>query len=155
MKQIFDQLVELLQQGIAAIFHFIQLIWTWSVDQITRVFQAPWDSWPIAKQILVVLVLAAVAFAVYKAAIQLWIAGIGVLRAFASLLVAFVMTLPAILVAGAIALGGLWVINNVNLSQWPTFTSIFPGSDSPAPADTVGRGGNRADPGEATREEQR
>ena len=145
MKQIFDQLLAFLQQGIAAIFQFIELIWTWSVDQITRVFQAPWDSWPITKQVLVVLILAAVAFAVYRAAIQLWVAGIGVLRAFASLLVAFVMTLPAMVVAGAIALGGLWVINNLNLSQWPTFTSIFSDSDSRDPADTVGRG-NRPDP---------
>lgn len=146
MKQIFDQLLEFLQQGIAAIFQFVQLIWTWSIDQITRVFQAPWDSWPILKQVLVVLILAAVVFAVYKAAIQLWVAGLGVLRAFASLLVAFVMTLPAMVVAGAIALGGLWVINNLNLSQWPTFTSIFSDSDRRDPADTVGRSGNRPDP---------
>jgi hypothetical protein len=34
------------------------------------------------------------------------------------------------LVAGAIALGGLWAINNLSFSQWPTFTSILPGSDS-------------------------
>ena len=94
MKEIFNQLLQLLQQGIAAIFRFVQIIWTWSIDQITRVFQVPWDSWPLWKQIVSVLIIAAVIFAVYKAAIDLWLAGIRVLRAFASLLVAFVMTLP-------------------------------------------------------------
>ena len=59
MKQFFDQLLQLLQQGIAAIFRFVQIIWTWSIDQITRVFQAPWDSWLLWKQILLVLVLVA------------------------------------------------------------------------------------------------
>src|SRR6266545_4088293 len=117
MKEIFDQLLQFLQQGIAAIFRFVQLIWTWSIDQITRVFQASWDSWPFWKQILLILVIAAVIFVVYKAAIELWVAGIRVLRAFASLLVAFVMTLPAMVVAGAIALGGLWAVNNLSFSE--------------------------------------
>jgi hypothetical protein len=130
MKQFFDQLLHLLQQGIAAIFRFVQIIWTWSIDQITRVFQAPWDSWLLWKQILLVLVLVAVTFVVFKAGIKLWQAGVSVLRAVASLLVALVMTLPEILVAGAIALGGLWAINNLSFSQWPTLTSILPGSDS-------------------------
>src|SRR5262245_25732832 len=157
MKEMFDQLLALLQQGIAAVFHFVEVIWTWSADQIMRVFQAPWDSWPISKQILVIIVIAGVVALVYRAAIQLWVAGIGVLRAFASLLVAFIMTLPATLLAGALALGGLWLINNFSFSQWPTLTWIFPdGSSETAPSpdpgkgqprqpadETVGRGGSQ------------
>jgi len=136
-----DQLLQLLQRGIATIFHYVELIWTWSADQIMRVFQAPWASWPIWKQILVVIVAAGVVALAYRAAIQLWVAGIGVLRAFASLLVAFIMTLPATLLAGALALGGLWVINNFTFSQWPTLTWIFPGNSSEtAPAPGTGRG---------------
>jgi hypothetical protein len=42
MKQIFDQFLQFLQQGIAAIFRFVQLVWTWSVDQIAKMMQAPW-----------------------------------------------------------------------------------------------------------------
>ena len=148
MKQFFDQLLAFLQQGIAAIFRFVQLIWTWSIDQINKVFQAPWDSWPLWKQALLVLVIAAVIFAVYKAAVELWVAGIRVLRAFASLLVAFIMTLPAILVAGAIALGGLWAVNNLSFSEWPTFTSLFPNSDSkkePSPRASNGQSGKTTD----------
>src|SRR5712691_9260686 len=37
MQQLFNQLVQFVQQGIAAIFRFVQLIWTWSVAQITKV----------------------------------------------------------------------------------------------------------------------
>jgi hypothetical protein len=41
MKHVFDQLLRFLQQGIAAIFHFVQLIWTWSVDQISHLMAVP------------------------------------------------------------------------------------------------------------------
>ena len=34
MQQFFNQLLQFLQQEIAAIFKFVQLIWTWSVGQI-------------------------------------------------------------------------------------------------------------------------
>ena len=71
MKQIFDQFLQILQQAIAAIFRFIQLIWTWSADQITKIAKVPWDSWPIWKQILLVIVIAAVAYLLFVAARQL------------------------------------------------------------------------------------
>jgi hypothetical protein len=123
MKQIFDQLLQFLQQGIAAIFKFVQLVWTWSIDQITRVFQAPWADWPIWKQVLFVIVIAAVAYALFVAAMRLWEAGVAVLAAFASLLGALVYTLPSILIAGVIALAGLWALNNLNLPNITVFQS--------------------------------
>src|SRR5262245_15243291 len=117
MKQIFDQFLQFLQQGIAAIFRFVQLVWTWSIDQITKMMHAPFESWPIWKQVLLILVIAAVAYFLFIAARQLWMAGVHVLAAFASFLGALVVTLPTILIAGVIALAGLWVINNLNLSS--------------------------------------
>ena len=154
MKQIFDQPLQLLQQGIAAIFRFVQVIWSWSTDQITKVFLAPWDSWPLWKQIISIVLIVALIVVVLKAASQLWLAGIKVLRAFANLLVAFVMTLPAILAAGVIALAGLWLINNLSFSNWPTIASFIPDRDSEKLAspptdsgqtsgETVGRSGSR------------
>jgi hypothetical protein len=128
MKQIFDQFLQFLQQGIAAIFRFVQLIWTWSIDQITKVTQAPWEHWPLWKQILLFIVIAAVAYALFIAAKQLWVAGVHVLAAFASFLGALVVTLPTILVAGCIALAGLWVINNLNLSSLPSLTALQGGN---------------------------
>jgi len=129
MKQIFDQFLQFLQQGIAAIIRFVQLVWTWSIDQITKMTQAPWENWPLWKQILLVIVVAAVAYALFLAAKQLWVAGVHVLAAFASLLGALVVTLPTILIAGCIALAGMWVINNLNLSSLPTLT-MFQGSNT-------------------------
>ena len=122
MKQIFDQFLQFLQQGIAAIFRFVQLVWTWSIDQITRMMQAPWESWPIWKQVVLVIVIAFVAYFLFIAARQLWYAGVHVLAAFASFLGALVVTLPSILLAGVVALAGLWVINNLNLPALSTVT---------------------------------
>ena len=135
MKQIFEQFLQFLQQGIAAIVRFVQLIWTWSADQIGKIVKVPWDSWPLWKQILLVIVIAAVAYLLFIAARHLWVAGIRVLTAFGSLLFAFIVTLPTILVAGVVALAGLWTINNVNNLSLPTLT-ILERSDPGSSANT-------------------
>jgi hypothetical protein len=114
MMQFFNQLVQFVQQGIAAIFRFVQLIWVWSVGQVSQVVQSPWQNWPLWKQILLIVVIAAVVWALYKAAVELWEAGVKVLGAFAGLLGVFVMTLPHVLVAGLIAMGGIWLLNNAD-----------------------------------------
>ncbi len=117
MQQFFDQLLQLLQQGISAIFRFVQMIWGWSVDQVVQLMESPWQSWPLWKQVLLVLVAAAVVWAVFRAAKELWDAGERILTAFAMLLAALVKTLPAVTVAGLIALGGVWLLNNLDLSR--------------------------------------
>jgi hypothetical protein len=114
MKQVFDQLLKFLQQGIAAIFHFVQLIWTWSVDQISRLMAVPWQEWPLWKQVLLVLILAGVIWALYRAGRELLEAGAAILAAFAGLLAVLVQTLPSVFLAGAIALGGVWVVNHLD-----------------------------------------
>jgi len=117
MQQIFNQLLQFLQQGIAAIFRFVQMIWTWTVGQITSLTKVPWQDWPFWKQILLVLVIGGVIWALYKAAKELWEAGERILGAFAALLGVLVKTLPNVIVAGLIALGGVWVLNNLDLSS--------------------------------------
>ena len=141
MKQIFDQLLQFLQQGIAEIFKFVHLVWTWSSAQITRVMQAPWEHWPLWKQILLIIIVAAVAYALFIAAKQLWEAAVNVLTAFASFLAALVITLPTILVAGVIAVAGLWVMNNFNPSSLPSLT-LQNGSNQPV--QTTGQGRSEA-----------
>jgi hypothetical protein len=83
MQHAFNQLLQFLQQGISAIFHFVQMIWTWSVGQISTLLAVPWQQWPLWKQILLVLVLVGVIWALYKAAIELFAAGERILLAFA------------------------------------------------------------------------
>jgi hypothetical protein len=116
MKQVFDQLLKFLQQGIAAIFRFVELIWTWSVDQITRLMAVPWQEWPLWKQFLLVLILAGVLWALYRAGRELLAAGAEILAAFARLLGVLVQTLPHVFVAGVIALGGVWLVNHLDNS---------------------------------------
>jgi hypothetical protein len=144
MKQIFDQFLQFLQQGIAAIFRFVQLVWMWSIDQIAKMMQAPWDNWPLWKQVLLVVIIVAVAYLLFIAARQLWFAGVHVLAAFASFLGALVVTLPSILLAGVIALAGLWTINNFNPSSLPTFTEVqrsITGASGDGSRQTTGQSG--------------
>jgi hypothetical protein len=114
MHQILSQILHLLQQGIAAIFRFIELIWTWSVDQVTKLAAVPWSDWPILKVILLVVVVVAVVWALYRVFWELWLGTERVLSSFARLLVVFVQTLPRVLLAGVIALGGLWLMNHLD-----------------------------------------
>ena len=116
MQQFLNQLLQLMQQGIDAIFRFVRLVWNWSVDQITSLVQSPWQDWPLWKQVFLSLVIAGVVWALFRAAKELWDAAERILAAFATLLAALVRTLPSVLLAGVVALGGIWVLNNADLS---------------------------------------
>ena len=133
MKQMFDQLVKFLQQGISAIFRFVELIWVWSVDQIGKLMTVPWQDWPLWKQVLLVLILAAVAWALYQVGRELLEAGMAILSAFARLLGALVRTLPHVLLAGIIALGGVWLVNHLDNSslRMPAWTQASEQNGSP------------------------
>jgi hypothetical protein len=117
MKEIFDQLIQLLQQGIAAIFRFVELVWSWAIEQISRVAEVPWGSWPLWKQVILILIAAAILYVLYRAGKELWDAGEKVLAGFASLLVVLVKTLPLMIIAGLIAAGGLWIVNSIDLER--------------------------------------
>ncbi len=135
MQQFLDSLLQLLQQGIAAIFKFIKLIWSWAGEQISQLMSVPWQSWPVAKQVLLAIIVAGVAWAVIRVLADLWQAGERILAAFATLLGVFVKTLPSVLMAGLIALGGIWVLNKVDLSgvKLPRLAGAEQ-SQAPAPA---------------------
>ena len=115
--QFFNQLIQFLQQGISAIFRFVQMIWQWSVGQITGLMHVSWQDWSLWKQVLLVLVIAGIVWALFNAAKELWNAGERILTAFAALLGVLVKTLPKVALAGLIALSGVWVLNNLNLSD--------------------------------------
>jgi hypothetical protein len=94
--------------------------------------QVPFEHWPLWKQVLLVVVVLAVAYSLFFAARPLWAAAVRVLAAFIGFLGALVYTLPAILLAGAIALVGLWTLNNFNPDSLPTITWFERGNDRPA-----------------------
>lgn len=114
MNEIVSQIVDFLQQGIAAIFRFFELIWTWSFGQMLAIFQSDWQNLPIWKLVVLAIVVAAIIYVLYKAVIQLWKAAEQILKAFIGLLGVLVTILPFILIAGLIAAGGGWIIQNVN-----------------------------------------
>jgi hypothetical protein len=118
VQQFFDQLVYFVQHGIAAIFRFVQFIWIWSVGQITTLLQAPWQEWPLPKQIVLIVIILVVVYVLYWAAKDLWAAGQTILTAFGTLVGVLVRTLPRVLMAGLIALGGVWLLNNLDLSRF-------------------------------------
>jgi hypothetical protein len=112
VKQLSDQSLQFLADGLAWVLGFIEAVWAWSMEQIVRMTQVPWEKWPLWKQILLIIVAAFVVYALYIAARQLWWAALNVLSAVATFIGTLIVTLPAILLAGAVALAGLWVINN-------------------------------------------
>jgi hypothetical protein len=113
--QIINQLLQFLKQAISAIFNFIQTIWHWSVAQILAV---PWQqlgNLPWWKVIILVVTGIVVFYLLYRAGRELLEAGEKALAALATLLAVFVRTLPPVLLAGAAAAAGAWVINHVNI----------------------------------------
>jgi len=114
MEQVSDQIRQFLDRGIAEVLRLFNLLWTWSSEQFIKVAQAPWESWPLWKQILFLFLVVAVVYFLFVAAIQLWTAALNVVSAFATFVGAVIVTLPTILIAAAIALAGLWIINNLH-----------------------------------------
>jgi hypothetical protein len=131
MHQILSEILHFLQTGIAAIFRFVELIWDWSVSQVFRLTEEPWQQWPILKVILLLIVAGAVIWALYRVFWELWIGAERVLSAFAGLLVIFVHTLPRVLLAGLIALGGVWVMNHLDNSMMRVPTSLLAWQQQP------------------------
>jgi hypothetical protein len=74
---------------------------------------------PIWKQVLFVIVVAALAYFIYKIAKDLLAAVQKVLSAIVGLISALVAMLPQIIWAGLIAFGGAWVILNLNPTWLP------------------------------------
>ena len=114
MRQIIDQIINFLQQGIAAIFRFVELIWQWSFGQVISTFQSDWQSLPLWKIAILAIVVVAIIYVLYRAAIELWSAAEQILKAFVGLLLVLVSILPYVLIAGVIAAAGGYVIQHVN-----------------------------------------
>ena len=111
--QFVDQLLQLLRQGLSAIFGFIDAIWSWALDQVGAV---PWTQFGqllLWQQVLLVLTGGAVIYLLYRAIRELLDAGKKLLDAFVTLLSVLVNTLVPAILAGLVAAGGAWVVNNV------------------------------------------
>jgi hypothetical protein len=111
-RQAIERSLQVVADAFAWAAGVVAAVWAWTSDQIVKMTQAPWETWPLWKQLLLLAVAAFVIYALFLAVRQLWWAALNVLSALASFIGTLIVTLPTILLAGAIALGGLWLINN-------------------------------------------
>ena len=114
MEGIINSIVQFLQQGIAAIFKFLQLVWNWSFGQIVSVFSSDWQSLPIWKIVILIIALGAIVYILYKAFMVLWSGVVALFHAFVELLGKFVSVLPQIVIAGLIAFAAGYVVQHIN-----------------------------------------
>jgi len=114
VREIIDQIVNLLRQGITAIFSFIELVWQWSFGQMVAIFRSDWQTLPAWKIAVLAVAVIAIVYVLYRGFFQLWHAAEQIFRAFVDLLMVLISVLPYVLIAGLIAAGGSYVIQHVN-----------------------------------------
>jgi hypothetical protein len=119
MQQVLNQVSQIAQQLASVIWQVLQFIWNWSFGQIVQMFQLSFNGLPLWKQIIYVLVVAAMVYFLYKIAKDLLKAVQSVLGAIVGLISALIAMLPQIVWAGLIAFGGAWIITNLSPSWIP------------------------------------
>jgi hypothetical protein len=119
MQQVLNQVSQIAQQLASVIWQVLQFVWNWSFGQIVRMFQLSFNNLPLWKQIIYVLVVAAMVYFLYKIAKDLLKAVQSVLGAIVGLISALIAMLPQIVWAGLIAFGGAWIIANLSPSWIP------------------------------------
>jgi hypothetical protein len=120
MQQVLNEVAQIAQRLAAVIWQVLQFIWNWSFGQIVKMFQMPFNNLTIWKQVLFVLVVAALGYFLFKIAKDLLKAVQSVLGAIVGLISALIAMLPQIVWAGLVAFGGAWIITNFN----PTWVPI-------------------------------
>lgn len=135
MQQFFDVFIDFVRQGIDAIFRFVAAVWSWAAGQVGSLLAMPWQDWPMWRVLLLALLLFGLGWYLWKALWELWDAWKKVLTALATMMGVLIKTLPQILIAGLIALAGVWVLSNLDTSDIPrpSFLHTGPGSGPPEP----------------------
>ena len=68
MQQVLNEVGQIAQRLAAVIWQVLQFIWNWSFGQVVKMFQMPFNNLPLWKQVLFVVVIAALAYFLYKVA---------------------------------------------------------------------------------------
>jgi len=119
MQQVLTEVGQIAQRLAAIVWQVLQFVWNWSFGQVVQMFQMPFNSLPLWKQVLFVLVIAALGYFTYKIAKDLLRAVQAVLGAIVGFISALISMLPQVAWAGLIAFGGAWVITNLNPAWIP------------------------------------
>jgi hypothetical protein len=120
MKEVFNQVGQIAQQLATVIWRVLQFIWGWSFGQVGEMFGKPFSNLDVWKQVVYVIVIAALAYFLYKIAKDLLKAVQSVLSAIVGLISALIGMLPQIVLVGLIAFGGAWIVNQQSPSWMPT-----------------------------------
>ena len=68
MQQVLNEVGQIAQRLAAVIWQVLQFIWNWSFGQVVKMFQMSFNNLPVWKQVLFVLVIAALGYFLYKVA---------------------------------------------------------------------------------------
>ena len=101
------------------IFQVLEFLWSWSFGQILAMFRLPLNALPLWKQMLFVLVLAALGYMFHRISKDFLKALQSVVSAVVGFGTAIIGMLPQIVWAGLIAFGGAWVITNLSPTWIP------------------------------------
>jgi hypothetical protein len=121
MQQVLNQVADIAQRLAQVIWQVLRFIWDWSFGQIAAMLRLSFNNLPLWKQIIFVIVIAAMAYFLYKIFRDLLKAVQSVLGAIVGLISALIGMLPHFVLAGLIAFGGAWVITNLNPTWIPAF----------------------------------
>ena len=129
MQQFFNLFIDFVRGGVDAIFRFVQAIWMWAVEQVGKLLQQPFQDWHPWKLAILTAIAFGVGWYLYKAIWELWDAGAKILAAFGTLMAVLIKTLPQVLIAGLIALAGVWLLSTIDFNEMrrPSFMHTGPG----------------------------
>lgn len=114
-----NEVGEVVQRLAGVIWQALQFLWNWSFGQVVTMFQLPFNTLPVWKQGLFIIVIVSLAYLSHKVAKDLLKAVQSVVGAMVGLVSALLSMLPQIVWAGLLAFGGAWAITNLDPSWIP------------------------------------
>jgi hypothetical protein len=108
-----NQAAKLAQEFFAFVGHLIVLIWDWTFGQFFRMFQMPFVTLPLWKQVLYVLVVMAIAYILYRVGMKILETILRIFRAIVEFFVSMIEGSRDVLFVGIGALVVAWIISNV------------------------------------------
>ena len=94
---------------------------------MVKMFQLPFETLPIWKQVLYVIAIIAIAYLLFRIVTRVMESVIGIGRAFGHLGSTILERIPDVLVAGLVALACAWIITNLNFDTNELLTSLHLG----------------------------
>lgn len=115
--QLLDQILGFLRHGIDEIFKITKMVWSWALLQFNGVLDKGFVSLDLWKKLFLVVVAGVLIYLLYSSIKALLEAGQKALGAIATLLSVLIQTLLPVLLAGIVAAGAAYVVNNIDFGS--------------------------------------